>query len=142
MLRLTIRSRRTASPPLNSSVRYQGKLCGNTQQKILITVALVITVSEIGRRSSFWGAILASLPVTSLLVFVWLYTDTGNVEAVAKLSHSIFWLILASLPLFLVLPALLRRGITFWSSLTIACCVAVVAYFGLVWVLGRLNVRL
>jgi len=110
--------------------------------KILITVVLVIAVSEVGRRSSFWGAILASLPVTSLLVFVWLYTDTGNVESVAKLSQSIFWLILASLPLFLILPALLRRGITFWPALAIACCVAVIAYFGLVWVLGRLNVRL
>ncbi|MBL0162524.1 MAG: DUF3147 family protein [Xanthomonadales bacterium] len=110
--------------------------------KILITVVLVIAVSEVGRRSSFWGAILASLPVTSLLAFVWLYTGVGDVEAVAKLSHSIFWLVLASLPLFLILPVLLRRGITFWAALAIACCVTVVAYFGLVWVLGRLNVRL
>ena len=110
--------------------------------KILVTVILVIAVSEVGRRSSLWGAILASLPVTSLLAFMWLYTGSGNVEAVAKLSHSIFWLVLASLPLFLVLPALLRRGITFWPALAIACCVTVVAYFCLVRVLGRLHVRL
>lgn len=110
--------------------------------KILITVALVIAVSEVGRRSSLWGAILASLPSTSLLAFMWLYAGTGNVESVAKLSHSIFWLVLASLPLFLVLPALLRRGITFWPALAASCCVTVVAYLGLVWVLGRLNVRL
>ncbi|MEO6800992.1 MAG: DUF3147 family protein [Rhodanobacter sp.] len=110
--------------------------------KILITVVLVIAVSEVGRRSSFWGAILASLPATSLLAFVWMYTGSGDVEAVARLSHSIFWLVLASLPLFLVLPTLLRHGIAFWPALTMACCVTVVAYFGLVWLLGRLNVRL
>ncbi|MGH8157444.1 MAG: DUF3147 family protein [Rhodanobacter sp.] len=110
--------------------------------KIFITVVLVIAVSEVGRRSSLWGAILASLPSTSLLAFMWLYAGTGNAESVAKLSHSIFWLILASLPLFLVLPALLRRGITFWPALAASCCVTVVAYFGLVWILGRLNVRL
>ncbi|HEY8586884.1 MAG TPA: DUF3147 family protein [Rhodanobacter sp.] len=110
--------------------------------KILITVVLVIAISEVGRRSSFWGAILASLPVTSLLAFVWLYTGTGNAESVAVLSRSIFWLVLASLPLFLVLPVLLGRGVTFWPALAIACCITVIAYFCLVWVLGRLHVRL
>lgn len=110
--------------------------------KVLITVVLIVAISEVGRRSSLWGAILASLPLTSLLAFVWLYMGTGNVESVAKLSHSIFWLVLASLPLFLVLPALLRRGITFWPALAASCCVTVVAYFVLVWALGRLNVRL
>jgi hypothetical protein len=110
--------------------------------KILITAVLVVVVSEVGRRSSLWGAVLASLPVTSLLAFVWLYTGTGDVEAISKLSYSIFWLVLASLPLFLVLPVLLGRGVTFWPALGIACCVTVIAYFGLVWVLGRLNVRL
>lgn len=110
--------------------------------KVLITVVLIVAISEVGRRSSLWGAILASLPITSLLAFMWLYTGTGNVESVAKLSHSIFWLVLASLPLFLVLPGLLRRGIAFWPALATSCCVTVVAYFVLVWALGRFNVRL
>ncbi|MGH8415058.1 MAG: DUF3147 family protein [Gammaproteobacteria bacterium] len=110
--------------------------------KVFITVVLVIAISEVGRRSSLWGAILASLPITSLLAFIWLYTGTGNPESVAKLSQSIFWLVLASLPLFLILPALLRRGITFWPALAAACIVTVVAYFGLVWVLERFNVQL
>lgn len=110
--------------------------------KILVTVAVVIAVVEIGKRSSFWGAVLASLPLTSLLAFVWLYLDTGNVGIVADLSRSIFWLVLASLPMFLILPALLRLGFTFWPSLGIACLVAVGAYVGLVWVLGRAEIRL
>lgn len=110
--------------------------------KIFITVILVIAISEVGRRSSFWGAILASLPVTSLLAFIWLFTGTGNIESVAKLSQSIFWLVLASLPLFLILPALLRRGIPFWPALSAACVVTVIAYFGLIWVLERFNVQL
>ena len=110
--------------------------------KVLITVAVVVAVSEIGKRSSLWGAVLASLPLTSLLAFVWLYLDTGSSEPIAALSRSIFWLVLASLPLFLVLPVMLRLGVSFWSSLGVACLVTVVAYFGLVWVLGRAGVRL
>lgn len=110
--------------------------------KTLLTVAVVIAVAEIGKRSSFWGAALASVPLTSLLAFGWLYVDTGDTEVVAALSLSIFWLVLASLPLFLVLPALLRSGVAFWTSFGIAGVVTVGAYFGLVWVLGRIGVRL
>jgi hypothetical protein len=110
--------------------------------KIALTVAVVIAVSEIAKRSSFWGALLASLPLTSLLAFVWLYLDTGNSDSVAVLSRGIFWLVLASLPMFALLPALLGAGWAFWPSLLAACVVTVGAYVGLVWVLERSGVQL
>jgi hypothetical protein len=109
--------------------------------KVVITTAVVVTVSEIAKRSSFWGALIASLPLTSLLAFVWIYLETGNAQGVASLSQGIFWLVIASLPLFLVLPALLRAGWQFWPSLGLACAVTVGAYFALVWVLGRLGIQ-
>jgi hypothetical protein len=102
----------------------------------------VVAVSELGKRSSLWGAVLASLPLTSLLAFVWLYRSTGNIEAIASLSHGIFWLVLASLPLFLILPALLKGGVGFWPAFAASCLVTVGLYFGMVWVLGRFGVRL
>ena len=110
--------------------------------KVLLTAAVVVAVSEIAKRSSLWGAVLASLPLTSLLAFMWLYVETGNTQGIASLSQSIFWLVLASLPLFLVLPLCLRSGWPFWPSLGGACAVTVGAYFGLVWVLGRFNIQL
>jgi len=110
--------------------------------KVILTAVVVVAVSELAKRSSFWGAILASLPLTSLLAFVWLYLDTGNTASIAALSQGIFWLVLASLPLFAVLPLLLRTGWPFWPSLGAACAVTVGAYFALVWVLGRLHVQL
>ena len=110
--------------------------------KVALTAAVVVAVSEIAKRSSFWGALLASLPLTSLLAFVWIYLETGNTQNVAALSQGIFWLVLASLPLFLILPALLRVGWTFWPSLGLACAVTIGAYFALVWLLTRLGVQL
>jgi hypothetical protein len=107
-----------------------------------VTAAVVVAVAEIAKRSSLWGAVLASLPLTSLLAFVWLYVETGNTQSIASLSHSIFWLVLASLPLFLVLPLLLRSGWSFWPSFGGACILTVGAYFGLVWLLGRFHVQL
>lgn len=110
--------------------------------KAAVTAAAVVAVSEIAKRSSLWGAVLASLPLTSLLAFIWLYLDTGNTQGISTLSQSIFWLVLASLPLFLVLPLLLRSGWAFWPSLASASVVTVAAYFGLVWLLGRFHVQL
>lgn len=110
--------------------------------KVFITALVVVAVSELGKRSSLWGAVLASLPLTSLLAFVWLYRGTGDVAAIASLSQSIFWLVLASLPLFLILPALLKGGLGFWPSLGASCLATAGLYAGLVWLLGRVGVRL
>jgi hypothetical protein len=109
--------------------------------KILLTATLVIAVAEIAKRSSFWGAAVASLPLTSVLAFVWLYLDTGDSLRVAELSQSILWLVIPSLTLFLVLPLLLRHGMSFWASLGAACVATAVAYVALVWSLGRLGIR-
>ncbi|HET7663468.1 MAG TPA: DUF3147 family protein [Rhodanobacteraceae bacterium] len=110
--------------------------------KVLITAVVVVAVSELGKRSSLWAAVLASLPLTSLLAFVWLYRSSHNVTAVASLSTGIFWLVLASLPLFLIFPALLKNGVPFWPALGASCVVTIGLYFGLVWVLERFGVRL
>ena len=109
--------------------------------KVFLTAAVVIAVAEIAKRSTFWGAAVASLPLTSVLAFAWLYIDTGNSARVAELSQGIFWFVLPSLILFLVLPLLLRSGVTFWLSLGVACVTTAVAYFAMVWCLNRFGVR-
>lgn len=109
--------------------------------KIALTVAVIVGVSEIARRSTFWAALLASLPLTSLLAFVWLYAETGDARAVAALSQGIFWLVLASLPLFLLLPAMLRAGWGFWPSLGAACLLTAGCYAALAWLLARTGIR-
>ncbi|HSL71106.1 MAG TPA: DUF3147 family protein [Longimicrobiales bacterium] len=109
--------------------------------KILLTVAVVVAVSEIAKRSTLWGAALASLPLTSVLAFVWLYLDTGDTQRVATLSAGIFWLVLPSLLLFVMLAYLLRSGWSFWSGLAVGCVLTAAAYFGMIWCLARFGVR-
>ena len=96
--------------------------------KVLISALLIAAVSEIARRSSLLGALLASLPVTSLLAFMWLYRETGDTEKVAALSADIFWLVLPSLVLFVLFPVLLRHGWNFWTSLGVSSAATAMAY--------------
>lgn len=110
--------------------------------RVAISAAVIVVVAEIAKRSSFWAAALASLPLTSLLAFVWLYLDTNDTERVAALAQGIFWLVLPSLVLFLLLPTLLRAGWAFWPSLLASAVATAVAYGLMVLTLSKAGIRL
>jgi hypothetical protein len=103
---------------------------------------LVVAVSEAAKRSTLLGALIASLPLTSLLAMIWLYVDTGDAEKVAALANSILWLVLPSLILFIALPVLIRLGWGFWPSLAAASALTVAGYLALVRLLGALGIRI
>jgi hypothetical protein len=107
--------------------------------KIAVTTIVVVAVSEIAKRNTVWAAVLASLPLTSLLAFVWLYLDTRDTERVAALAQGVLWLVLPSLVLFLILPLLLRSGWGFWISLLLSCAATAAAYLASVWAISRLG---
>jgi hypothetical protein len=108
--------------------------------KVLVTAVLVVAISEAAKRSSVLGGIIASLPVTSILAFIWLYGETSDTVKVANLASSIFWYVLPSLVLFLVLPVLLLRGVGFWPSLAIASVATFAAYICMSALLARFGV--
>lgn len=104
--------------------------------KILVSASLVVAISELAKRSSVMGAVIASIPLTTLLAFIWLYIDTGDTKRIAVVSFDIFWLVLPSLTLFISLPYLLRTGLGFWVSLLFSCLLTVLSYFGMIKLLS------
>ncbi|TAN53682.1 MAG: DUF3147 family protein [Methylococcaceae bacterium] len=108
--------------------------------KFALTAIVVVAISEVAKRSSFLAALLASLPLTSLLAFVWLYLETGDTQKIAALSQHIFWLVIPSLLLFVLLPMLLRAGGSFWGSLGLSSAATAVAYFSMIWLMDRLSI--
>ena len=110
--------------------------------KVLVTAVVVVAVSEVGKRSSMVAAILVSLPLTSLLAFMWMNVDKASNESVADLSMSIFWLVIPSLAFFPVFAVLLRNNMQFWLAMLIAAAVTVAAYYGFVALMERLNIKL
>lgn len=108
--------------------------------KFALSAAVIVAVSEIARRNSSAAALLASLPLVSVLAFVWLYLDTRDAAKIAELSSSVFWLVIPSLLLFLALPALLRAGISFWVALPISCLLTALGYLGMTVLLKRFGI--
>jgi hypothetical protein len=110
--------------------------------KAAVSGVIVALVSEVARRYPGWGGLLASLPLTSLLAILWLWRDTGDVERVAGLSIGAFWFVLPSLPLFAVLPWLLRSGLGFWLALAVAVAGTLALYALMFWAAPRLGVKM
>ncbi len=110
--------------------------------KACISGALVAGVSEIARRYPGWGGLVASLPLTSLLAMIWLYRDSSDPERVAALAGSTFWFVLASLPMFIVLAALLRTGMSFWLALGLSIAGSLILYALFSSLAPRVGIRL
>lgn len=110
--------------------------------KALLSGAIVAAVSEVARRFPGWGGLLASLPLVSLLAMTWLYLDTREPLKVAELSASTFWFILPSMPLFLVLPWLIRSGWSVPAAMAASIVLTLALYAGLFWAAPRLGIKL
>ncbi len=110
--------------------------------KIVITTLLIVLISEIAKRSSFVGALLASVPLVSVLAMLWLYIDTKNISKVSALSSGIFWLVLPSLSLFVTLPLLLKQGINFYLSISLSIGVTIFSYWIMISVLNHFGIKL
>lgn len=104
-----------------------------------LMVALIATVA---RRYPGWGGLLASLPLVSVLAMILLYGETRDPEAVARLSLAAFWFFLPSVPMFLIIPGLLRAGVGFLPTMFVACATTILLYVGMNWLAPRVGIAL
>jgi hypothetical protein len=110
--------------------------------KAAISGVLVALVSEVARRHPGWGGLLASLPLTSILAMIWLWRDGGDSARVAQLSQSVVWFVLPSLPMFLIIPVLLRSGLGFWATLALAVALTLALYALMFWIAPKAGLKI
>lgn len=110
--------------------------------KILISALLITFISEISKRSSFWGGVLASVPVVSVIAFIWLYEDTKDIQKIIDLSLNIFWLVIPSLSLFLIFPLILKSGVNFFIALFISIIFMIISYYFMIFILTKFGIKI
>lgn len=96
--------------------------------KVFFSALLIAGASALARRSTMSGALLVSLPLTSLVAMIWLWLETHDGDRIAAFSIDMLWLVPPSLLLFIVLPLMLRSGFGFWVSLASGVAATIVAY--------------
>ncbi|MDA5194587.1 DUF3147 family protein [Govanella unica] len=110
--------------------------------KAVLSAVLIVAISEVAKRSPGFGALIASLPLVSVLGMIWLWHDKPDAENMAAHAQATFWYVLPSLPMFLVIPTLLRQGLSFWIALSVGCVLTIALYTTMIWIGPRLGLRL
>lgn len=110
--------------------------------KVLISAIMIVVISEVSKKHPGLGGLIASLPILSVLGMIWIWLDTQDPELVAEHSFSTFWFVLPSLPMFLLLPLLLRWEIPFFVALGLACTLTIAAYLLTAYILQQFQVQL
>ena len=110
--------------------------------KVVLSAILIVAVSEASKKSSLIGGILASIPLVSVLAFIWLYIETKDIQKISQLSSSVFWLVIPSLSMFLILPYLLKLKLDFYLALIISIVVMVLCYYAMIFILAKFGVKI
>lgn len=105
--------------------------------KIVVSALIILAISEIAKRHTGFAALVASLPLTSMLAFVWLHLESTPSARIADLSMQIFWLVIPSLVLFIAFSFMLRQGMNFWGALAISATATAGSYLVFIPLLRR-----
>ena len=110
--------------------------------RAVLSGLIVALIAMVARRSPAAGALIASLPLLSLLGMIWLWRDTGDAARLADHAEATFYYVLPSLPMFLLIPWMLRHGSNFWIAITVGCVVTILLYLVMIVIAARFGVRL
>ena len=110
--------------------------------KAVISGIIIAIASEVARRWPGWGALIVSLPLVSILAMLWLWRDTHDPVRMAAHVEATFWFVIPTLPMFLLIPALLRQGYSFWAALVAGCALSIFLYLSMIWLGPRFGLRL
>ena len=110
--------------------------------KLLLSSGIIVIVSEIAKKNTLIGGLIASIPLVSVMAMVWLYIDTKDIKNIIALSKSILWMVVPSLALFISLPVLLKSGVNFYISMGISILVTMGCYWLTIAALAKFGIKL
>lgn len=107
--------------------------------KAALAGVIVALVASVAQRQPSFGALIASLPLISILGMIFLWWARPDTENMALHAEATFWYVLPSLPMFLLIPMLLRSGTSFWLSLAAGCVMTISLYMLMAFVGRRMG---
>ena len=106
--------------------------------KLLISLGIIIFCTQVGRKLPTLAGLIAVMPLTGLVVLVWLYLDNpGNFGLMTDYTKGALWGILPSILFFLVAFVCFRRQLPLWIVLCASFSVWVIAAAVHQWLLGK-----
>ncbi|MCE9519310.1 MAG: DUF3147 family protein [Verrucomicrobia bacterium] len=96
--------------------------------KALLSGTIIVAISEIAKRNNAVASIVHSLPLMSLLAFIWLYAETKDAGLIGRHAWGTFWFVLPTLPMFLLMPWFIQKFGGFWPALIAGIILTIALY--------------
>ena len=88
--------------------------------KLIAANIIIVTCSLVGKRFPSLGGLIATMPITTLIVLFWLRADRpGDSRLLADFTGGVFWGIIPTLLFFGAAWCCLRRGLPLSLALTV-----------------------
>lgn len=110
--------------------------------KVLLTAVIILLVNKVQLLNDRVSALLIALPLTSLLAMIWMNQGRQTPEQIANHAEGTFWFVLPTLPMFLILPWMLRHGWGFWTALAANCVITAALFWAMVAILRKFGIDL
>lgn len=97
--------------------------------KTIISALIIAIVSTLSKKVPTLGAIIISLPITSMLALFWLFSETNDIKKVISFSYSIIWIVIPSIVFFIALTIILKKNVNFYTSMLFSSIIMIVSYY-------------
>lgn len=88
--------------------------------KILVSAIIIAFVSEISKRYTAVGGLIAAMPLTTLLTLFWLYYEKKDMVLLSNFTKAVFWGVFPSLLFFIPAMWLFKKGYNFYFTLFVS----------------------
>tara|TARA_R110002110_G_scaffold147129_2_gene337537 strand:+ start:244974 stop:245324 length:351 start_codon:yes stop_codon:yes gene_type:complete len=109
--------------------------------KYLSTAAIIVLVSEIAKRSDKLAALVAALPLVTILVLFWMYFENQPQVKIANYAWYTFWYVIPTLPMFLLFPFILPK-IGFWYSIFSSIGLTLICFLVIIFIGKKIGLEL
>jgi len=106
--------------------------------KLSISVAVILLATQIGRKAPTLAGLVAVMPLTSLLVLLWLYWDhPGDFTLMSDYCRGALLGILPTILFFVTALVCFRRHLPLWAALCASFAVWLLGAFVHQWLLHK-----
>ncbi len=110
--------------------------------KVILSAILIVIVTEVSKKDNLLGSIVISIPWVSLIAILWIFIESKDAVKVASFSYGIFWMVIPSLLLFILLPVLINHKVNFYVALVTSTAVMTAGYFAMNAVLKKIGIHI
>ena len=109
--------------------------------KILFTAIIIVIISEIAKHYDRLGALIASLPLVTLITLFWLYYENQPEEKIANHAYYTFWYVIPTLPMFVFFPWAIKV-FGFWITFILSIFLTIIIFFLYATILKKFGINL